>query len=149
MKNISTKSSLVVVNIFEEEGDQYRILLSFLSLSERVVFLENSRGILEVKQTIFSSFTERRDLFDRKRGRRYINIPENAINIKLSTNQFYKFQYHVEIITAKNREVLNGYKEKLKGIFLKCNFIPGVLGGKWGYPRDLYFMIRDKVFDEE
>lgn len=53
MKNISTKSSLVVVNIFEEEGDQYRILLSFLSLSERVVFLENSRGILEVKQTIF------------------------------------------------------------------------------------------------
>lgn len=149
MKNISTKSSLVVVNIFEEEGDQYRILLSFLSLSERVVFLENSRGILEVKQTIFSSFTERRDLFDRKRGRRYINIPENAINIKLSTNQFYKFQYHVEIITAKNREVLNGYKEKLKGIFLKCNFIPGVLGSNWGYPRDLYFMIRDKVFDEE
>ena len=149
MKNISTKSSLVVVNIFKEEGDQYRILLSFLSLSERVVFLENSRGILEVKQTIFSSFTERRDLFDRKRGRRYINIPENAINIKLSTNQFYKFQYHVEIITAKNREVLNGYKEKLKGIFLKCNFISGVLGTNWGYPRDLYFMIRDKVFDEE
>lgn len=149
MKNISTKSSLVVVNIFEEEGDQYRILLSFLSLSERVVFLENSRGILEVKQITFSSFMERRDLFDRKRGRRYINIPENAINIKLSTNQFYKFQYHVEIITAKNREVLNGYKEKLKGIFLKCNFIPGVLGTNWAYPRDLYFMIRDKVFDEK
>lgn len=149
MKNISTKSSLVVVNIFEEEGDQYRILLSFLSLSERAVFLENSRGILEVKQITFSSFTERRDLFDRKRGRRYINIPENAINIKLSTNQFYKFQYHVEIITAKNREVLNGYKEKLKGIFLKCNFIPGGLVAAWGYQRGLFFIIKDKIFDEE
>lgn len=144
MKNISNKSSLVVINIFEEEGDQYRILLSFLSLSERIVFLENSRGILEVKQT-FSSFMERRYLFDRKRGRRYINIPENAINIKLSTNQYYKFQYHVEITKAKNREVLNGYKEKLKGIFLKCNFIPGCLGTNWGYPSDLYFI----VFDEK
>lgn len=150
-------SSLVAITLLPpdldsgEDTDKFQILLSFRSLSERFIFLENSREILEVEQVTpyleLENFSGNRYLFDRKRGRRFVNISENVANIKLSINQFYKFQYHARI-NVEEKELKN-YKEILKSIFLKCNFISGILGSDWCYPRkNMYFILKNDLWDD-